>query len=275
MMKRKFKFGDNVYVKAYLKIDCVYGQVFKYDDNKQMYVLILFDAYSPTSSWWWSYAKEDDIELLEKIDGKDNYYDRHKPLFSEDTCIYPAKYGELYTDDYYLAKRVTDGEITREEYNRQTLERFTEKTYDEDPCNGKKFKFGDNVYIKAYLKTSPKYAMVFKYSEKKQEYVIIRFDTNRPGNRHLWWWSYAKEEDIDFLYLIKGENNHYDKQKPLYPKTTELVFGRYIDLYTHEYYLAKKFSDGEITKEEYEEKLREYEESLYTDIFTGKKVTVC
>lgn len=274
-MKRKFKFGDNVYIKAYLKIDCVYGQVFKYDENKQMYVLILFDAYSPTSSWWWSYAKEDDIELLEKIDGKDNYYDRHKPLFSEDTCIYPAKYGELYTDDYYLAKRVTDGEITREEYNRQTLERFHEETYDEDSCNGKKFKFGDNVYIKACLKTSPEYAMVFKYSEKKQMYVIIRFDTNRPGNRHLWWWTYAKEEDIDFLYLIKGENNHYDKQKPLYPNTTELVYGRYSDLYTHEYYLAKKFSDGKITKEEYEEKLREYEESLYTDIFTGKKVTVC
>ena len=105
-------------------------------------------------------------------------------------------------------------------------------------------------------------------------YVIIRFDTNRPGNRHLWWWTYAKEEDIDFLYLIKGENNHYDKQKPLYPKTTELVIGRYSDLYTHEYYLAKKFSDGEITEEEYEERLREYEEGLYIDIFTGKKVVV-
>ena len=275
-MKRKFKFGDNVYVKAWNALGPDFGQVFKYDEEKQMYVVIRFDAYNPEDpSWCWSYAKEEDIEFLEKIEGKDNSYDRRKPIFSLDTNIYPAKYGELYTDEYYLAKKLADGNITREEYHRKTFGRYAPEAYEEGSCNNKRFKFGDNVYIKAYLKVKHEYAMIFKYSEKKQMYAIIRYDANRPGNRRLWNWSYAKEEDIDFLYLIKGENNHYDKQKPLYPNTTELVYGRYSDLYTHEYYLAKKFSDGKITKEEYEEKLREYEESLYTDIFTGKKVTVC
>lgn len=275
-MERKFKFGDNVYVKAWNALGPDFGQVFKYDEEKQMYVVIRFDAYNPEDpSWCWSYAKEEDIEFLEKIEGKDNFYDRRKPIFSLDTNIYPAKYGELYTEDYYLAKRVTDGEITKEEFFKRSNERCNHEVYEENTCNNKKFKFGDNVYIKAYLKVKPEYAMIFKYSEKKQMYAIIRYDANRPGNRRLWNWSYAKEEDIDFLYLIKGENNHYDKQKPLYPSTTILAIGAYIKLYTHEYYLAKKFSNGEITKEEYEEKLREYEESLYTDIFTGKKVIAC
>lgn len=274
-MERKFKFGDNVYVKAWDIFGPDFAQIFKYDESKQMYVVIRFDACDPKSSWCWSYAKEEDIEFLEKIEGKDNFYDRRKPIFSLDTNIYPAKYGELYTEDYYLAKRVTDGEITKEEFFKRSNERCNHEVYEENTCNNKKFKFGDNVYIKAYLKVKPEYAMIFKYSEKKQMYAIIRYDANRPGNRRLWNWSYAKEEDIDFLYLIKGENNHYDKQKPLYPSTTILAIGAYIKLYTHEYYLAKKFSNGEITKEEYEEKLREYEESLYTDIFTGKKVIAC
>ena len=121
-MERKFKFGDNVYIKAYAKFGPAFAQIFKYDESKQMYVIIQYDALCPTSSWWWSYAKEEDIELLEKLEGKDNPYDRKKPIFPSDTQLYPANFNDLYTDQYYLAKMATDGEMTIEEYRKKSLE---------------------------------------------------------------------------------------------------------------------------------------------------------
>ena len=121
-MERKFKFGDNVYIKAFIKFGPAFAQIFKYDEEKQMYIIIQYDALCPTSSWWWSYAKEEDIELLGKVEGKDNPYDRKKPIFPADTRLDSDNYGELYTEEYYLAKKATDGEITFEEYRKKSIE---------------------------------------------------------------------------------------------------------------------------------------------------------
>lgn len=111
-MKNKFVFGDYVALKVFQDLGGEYGQIIKFDSDKQMYLMIYFvDQLTPREAWHWSYVKEDDIEKTEVY----NLF-KNEPLFSFDVILDDYNYFEIYNEDYFLAKKYYDKEINRDEY---------------------------------------------------------------------------------------------------------------------------------------------------------------
>lgn len=85
----KFRFGDIVYVKVWLPIDYDLGQIVRWQNDKQMYVMIVFgDNIDPRSHWSWCYVKEEDIDFANKLFDLSGY----KNLFDSNVRLYPRLY---------------------------------------------------------------------------------------------------------------------------------------------------------------------------------------
>lgn len=124
--KNKFKKGDIVYVIAYIDIDYSLGKIVRFDEEKNMYVMIQFlDILDPESFWCWSYVKEEDIDYAEKVlKGADSY----KKYFAKDMKLWPRDYLELYTEEYGYAKLFHEGKIERQEYYDKVDELYSKES---------------------------------------------------------------------------------------------------------------------------------------------------
>ncbi|MPN05304.1 hypothetical protein SDC9_152554 [bioreactor metagenome] len=113
----KYKFGDIVYIKAYLAFDYELGQIVGFNNDKNVYTMIHFlDNGDPRSFYKWCFIKEEDIELFSKVTSIDNVYDKHGPFFDKDIELKDSEYQNIYTDEYFLAEKVTNGIISEKEY---------------------------------------------------------------------------------------------------------------------------------------------------------------
>lgn len=110
----QFKKGDIVYIIAYIDIDYEFGKIVRFDEEKNMYVMIRFlDVLTPESCWCWCYVREEDIDYAEKVlEGANDY----KKYFAKDVKLWPRDYLELYTEEYGYAKLVREGKIELQEY---------------------------------------------------------------------------------------------------------------------------------------------------------------
>lgn len=109
----KFKENDIVIIKAYLPFNYETGKIFSYSKEKQMYKVIWFlDNLNPHSFWKWCYIKEEDIEFANKVIDIRPY----KNSFKETPKLYPKDYVEFYNNDFYLAKKVYEGILSKEDY---------------------------------------------------------------------------------------------------------------------------------------------------------------
>ena len=78
-----------------------------------MYKVIWFlDNLNPHSFWKWCYIKEEDIEFANKVIDIRPY----KNSFKETPKLYPKDYVEFYNNDFYLAKKVYEGILSKEDY---------------------------------------------------------------------------------------------------------------------------------------------------------------
>lgn len=110
-MNMKFAFGDYIALKIYENFGGEYGQILRFDESKQMYIVILFlDKLGPLDFYRWSYVKEEDMV---KTDIYDSY--SKQPLFNRDVDLNACGYHETYNSTYFIVKRFHDGEITLEE----------------------------------------------------------------------------------------------------------------------------------------------------------------
>lgn len=109
----KFKENDIVVIKAYLPFNYEIGKIIKFSKENRMYVMIWFlDNLNPTAFWKWCYIKEEDIESADKhidVEIYNNY-------FLDTPILYKKDFIEIYNDDFYLAKKVYDCELSIEDY---------------------------------------------------------------------------------------------------------------------------------------------------------------
>ncbi len=121
----------------------------------------------------------------------------------------------------------------------------------------RKYKYGDYVSIKAYKRSLLwTYDQIIRYDEDKKMYVIIEFDFGNPLDD--WSWCYAKEEDLEFNDEMRDSKDPTKQCKPIFPENIELLEKDFEELYNYDYYLNEKYTNGEISEEQFYKEYTEY-----------------
>lgn len=124
----RFKFGDIIYLKAFINWDYELGQIMRYDEEKGMYVVIRYlDNLDPFKFWRWCYIKEDEMDFASKVLGDISDTSYCKQLFPENIKLTSKDYLELYDEEYDLYVKLMRDEITTEEFYRRYRELHSSK----------------------------------------------------------------------------------------------------------------------------------------------------
>lgn len=124
--KCKFKKGDFVYSKVWYIFDYEIGKIVRFDNERDMYVVIMYlETIDPESFWRWSYIKEEDLEFGSLIFESETC-DFYRNCFTKDVELNDNNYVEFYNKYYFLAKKVYNGLITKEEYYKEIMPLFLE-----------------------------------------------------------------------------------------------------------------------------------------------------
>lgn len=115
-MAHKFKKGDSIVLKSYLCETYLNGEIWDYDEELGMYVILYgVDNDVGNLDWYWGYVEEDELD----------YFDEPVSLpqgFRETVILDEKHFADVYTKDLFYVREVTAGRMTHNERLRINLD---------------------------------------------------------------------------------------------------------------------------------------------------------